>query len=138
MSFPWWLLKTKKTTFGLALVVTLLVAVFRKINRPPSHLRHLPYISFYTFFKAIIKDITIDRFSKDIVLPVMKRSPGAFVVRTSPLVFFLTYLFEKKCSTVGYWGIMLTDPIAIKQFLMKPGTKKKIRCNSWFVDNGYF
>jgi hypothetical protein len=81
MPFPWWLLKTKKTTFGLALVVTILVAVFRKINRPPSHLRHLPYISFYTFFKAIVKDISIDRFSKDIVLPVMKRSPGAFVVR---------------------------------------------------------
>ncbi|ORZ15313.1 cytochrome P450 [Absidia repens] len=92
-----------KRTIGISMAIAVLYVLHRKITQPPARLRHLPHVGFYTFYKAILSNITEQRYSKEICLPLMEKSPGAYV-------------------RPGFdgWSIQLTDPIAIKQLLSKP------------------
>ncbi|CAO3593052.1 unnamed protein product [Absidia cylindrospora] len=92
-----------KRTIGITMAIAVIYVLHRKITRPPANLRHLPHVGFYTFYKAILSNITDERFSKEICLPLMEKSPGAYV-------------------RPGFdgWSIQLTDPIAIKQLLSRP------------------
>ncbi|ORZ15229.1 cytochrome P450 [Absidia repens] len=101
-----------KKAIGIAVAIALLYSLHRKITKPPANLRHLPWLGFYKYHKAILSNVTVDQFSRDITLPVMEKSSGAFL---QPMV--------------GYWIIQLTDPIAIKQLLQKIDIFPKSKIN---------
>lgn len=57
--------------FAVALVLSLWI---KRLATPPKHLRHIPYISHYTFFKAVFDGKTYVERSKYIHLPFMQKN----------------------------------------------------------------
>lgn len=69
-----------------AILVTLYL-LYQKISKPPKHLRHLPTVSAYQFFKHAFTNDLFENWSKSAVMPVLKQNPcGLYLVRHVMLV----------------------------------------------------
>ena len=120
------------------LLTSLLVIVFidQYILKPPRKLRHIPYISFIRYIKAVM----IERRSREeigelINLQALKQSPnGLFVVKRC------LRLYDKRCTEVklnsckGYdeygWGVHVSMPNHMRQVLTQQGKIKIYHWNS--------
>ncbi|KAI8075069.1 cytochrome P-450 cyp509A1 [Gongronella butleri] len=112
------LLRSRRQMIAWAIGVTATAYVWRKVRAviyPPAHLRQFPHVSFFTFFKALLTNITVDDFSKEVVVPMIMKSDGAHVI-----------------PTIAEWAVHLTDPVAIKQLLMKGDLFPKSVVNQGF------
>ncbi|KAI8328859.1 cytochrome P450 [Choanephora cucurbitarum] len=94
--------KTGVISVGAAVILTLLYNTLQKFNRPPKQLRHLPYISYFTFLKYSFRDALFETFSKEMTMPLV-RSNGIYMR-----------------PTVEGWSVQVANPIAVKQILLKP------------------
>ncbi|CEG79632.1 hypothetical protein RMATCC62417_14075 [Rhizopus microsporus] len=86
-----------------AAILAVLYSLVQKFNRPPSQLRHLPYVDRFTFLKYGFKDIPYDQYGKEKLLPLLKAGTNGIYLR---------------CTIEG-WSVRLANPIAIKQFTLK-------------------
>ncbi|ORX59605.1 cytochrome P-450 cyp509A1 [Hesseltinella vesiculosa] len=102
----------------MAIALTCANVCYRKVRAivyPPEHLRQLPHVSFFTFFKALLSNITVDQFSSEVIVPITLQSNGAHVT-----------------PTIAHWSVHLTDPVAIKQLLVKGDMFPKSTINQGF------
>lgn len=100
-------LRNKKTgviSLSAAVLLTLIYTTIQKFNRPPPSLRHLPYVSYFSFLKYIFKDELFETYSKKLIMPLIKESSGVYMR-----------------PTVTGWAVELANPLAVKQLLFKQG-----------------
>lgn len=73
--------KAKVISVTAAVILTLLYATFQKVNKPPKALRHLPYVSRFSFLKYIFRNALYETYSKQLVMPLLKKeSNGIYMV----------------------------------------------------------
>ncbi|CAO3650329.1 unnamed protein product [Cunninghamella blakesleeana] len=96
----------KSAAYGIitASILTFLYKTHKRLTTPPPQFAHLPHVNFYTYLKAAMTEMRVDEYARNVIGPLMNHSPGAFV---QPVIGF------------GYWIVHLTDPVAIKQLLLK-------------------
>ncbi|KAI8988312.1 cytochrome P450 [Mycotypha africana] len=90
-------------TLSSAIALAFLYSTIQKFIQPSKKLRHLPFISYLTFLRYVFKDALLEAYSKEQILPLMKRSNGVYVR-----------------PTVQGWSVMFANPVAVKQLLLKP------------------
>jgi hypothetical protein len=96
--------KVRAVSLSAAVVLTLLYATIQKFNRPPPSLRHLPYVGYLSFLKYTLKDELFEKYSKKLIMPLVKQSNGVYMR-----------------PTVTGWAVELANPLAVKQLLFKQG-----------------
>ncbi|CAO3631542.1 unnamed protein product [Cunninghamella blakesleeana] len=96
----------KRASFTILTVAifTFLYKTHKRITTPPPQLAHLPYVNFYTYLKAAMTEMRVDQYARNVIGPLMNHTPGAFV---------------QPAIGLGFWSVHLTDPIAIKQLLLR-------------------
>jgi hypothetical protein len=69
-------------TLSAAVALALIYTTIQKFNRPPSKLRHLPYVGFLSFLNYTFRDQLFEKYSEDLIMPLMKQSNGIYMVIT--------------------------------------------------------
>ncbi|KAI9029851.1 cytochrome P450 [Phycomyces nitens] len=96
--------KTKSTAIASAVALVLSYIVFKRIERPPRDLQHLPYVSYFSLLNSVLRGETPASLSKRLILPVISNPDykGLYV----------------RLSGLG-WAVHITSPEGNKKMLMR-------------------
>ncbi|KAI8361722.1 cytochrome P450 [Blakeslea trispora] len=87
-----------------AVILAVLYTTLQKFNQPPKQLRHLPYVTYFTFLKYSFRDALFEHFSNEMTMPLIRKGSNGIYMR----------------PTVEGWSVQVANPLAVKQILLKP------------------
>ncbi|KAI8070933.1 cytochrome P-450 cyp509A1 [Gongronella butleri] len=68
------------TTIGVAVSLLLLGRALHKLNNPPKHLRHIPYMTFWTTFNNVaLRKVSTQEITQKLANPLVQRNKGVFL-----------------------------------------------------------
>ncbi|CAO3630222.1 unnamed protein product [Mucor hiemalis] len=115
--------KNRVGAIGLAIALIFSFWVKRLIY-PPKHLKHIPYISYYTFLKSLIKASTYVERSKQIHLPFMQKNRlSIYLVSRNDSSFFFHARLYNALQEPGHkgWEVVVANPEDAKKVFLKHG-----------------